>query len=91
MNQEEVVDTIVQNDKDEIFKFKEHAILFRTNAMMRRFEEELRTQRVPYFVQGAMSFFDRKEVKDIFSYMRFFANTADEMSLIESLKCPTEE
>lgn len=68
--------------------FNDHALLFRTNAMMRRFEEELRHERVPYRVVGAMSFFDRKEVKDILAYMRFLANPDDELSMMRVMRVP---
>lgn len=83
-----VARTIVDNVKENRFRYRDHALLFRTNAMMRRFEEELRHARVPYRVVGAMSFFERKEIKDILAYMRFFANTADELSLTRVLKVP---
>jgi superfamily I DNA/RNA helicase len=68
--------------------YTDHALLFRTNAMMRRFEEEMRVQNVPYRVVGAMSFYDRKEIKDIVAYMRFFANPSDELSFLRVLKTP---
>ena len=80
--------TIKENDKTTNYKFSDHALLMRTNAMMRRFEEELRRYRIPYRVMGALSFFDRKEIKDILAYLRFFANTCDEMSLQRILKVP---
>ncbi len=66
----------------------DYALLFRTNAMMRRFEEELRLERVPYRVVGAMSFFDRKEVKDILAYMRFLSNPDDELSMMRVVRVP---
>lgn len=85
-----LVGTILENNKKGTYTFSDHAILFRTNALMRRFEEELRIQRIPYYVQGSMSFFDRKEVKDVFAYLNFFANTDDELSLTRILKVPNK-
>jgi superfamily I DNA/RNA helicase len=68
--------------------FKDHALLVRANATMRRFEEALRRAKVPYKVFGALSFFDSKEIKDVLAYLRFFANPADEISLQRVLKVP---
>lgn len=70
------------------FRYSDFAILVRTNAMMRRFEEEMRHDGVPYRVIGAMSFFDRREVKDLVAYMRFLANPDDELSMSRVLKVP---
>ncbi len=83
-----IIETIQKQVKQKRFAYKSHAILLRTNALMRRFEEEFRIQRIPYHIQGAMSFFDRKEVKDIFAYLRFFGNTNDEVSLLRMIKVP---
>jgi len=80
--------TIKENNKTTKYTFSDHALLMRTNAMMRRFEEELRRYRIPYHVMGAMSFFDRKEIKDVLAYLRFFANTNDETSFQRILKVP---
>jgi DNA helicase-2/ATP-dependent DNA helicase PcrA len=70
------------------FAYKDHALLVRANAMMRRFEEAMRRAKVPYKVFGALSFFDSKEIKDVLAYLRFFANPADEISLQRVLKVP---
>ncbi len=83
-----IVGTIMDNHKSGNYAYKDHALLFRTNAQMARFEEELRIQRIPYEIQGGMSFFERKEIKDILAYLRFFANTYDELSLQRVLKVP---
>jgi superfamily I DNA/RNA helicase len=71
-----IADTINFHNNHSSFSFADHAILLRTNALMRRFETELRNKKVPYKVSGSLSFFERKEIKDVVSYMRFFANTA---------------
>jgi superfamily I DNA/RNA helicase len=83
-----IITTISAHTAQTRLTYKDHAILLRTNALMARFEEELRIRRIPYHVQGALSFFARKEVKDVIAYLRFFANTHDELSLARILKVP---
>ncbi len=83
-----VIQAIIDNVKQRRYGYGDHAMLFRTNRMMRRFEEELRIRRVPYYVAGAMSFFDRREVKDVLAYVRFIANEQDEVSLMRLLQTP---
>lgn len=85
-----VVEQIFQFDKLDMFSYSKQSILFRANAHMRRFEEELRSRRIPYKVQGATGFFDRKEVKDIFAYLNFFGNNDDELSLARVLQVPNK-
>ncbi len=85
-----VADAIVSNVESKEFYFRDHALLFRTNALMRRFEEGLRRKRVPYRTIGATSFFDRKEIRDVLAYLRFFANHEDELSLERVMKVPNK-
>lgn len=85
-----IASVIAENNEHTSFRYYDHAILLRTNAMMRRFEEELRKKGVRYQVSGAMSFFERKEIKDLVAYLRFFANPHDELSMTRVLKVPNK-
>jgi DNA helicase-2/ATP-dependent DNA helicase PcrA len=67
---------------------KDFAILYRTNAQSRAFEEALRKQNIPYKVIGGMSFYQRKEVKDFLAYLRLVVNHADEEALRRVINYP---
>ena len=70
------------------YPFEDMAILYRTNAQSRGFEEHLMRARIPYRVVGGLKFYDRKEVKDIIAYMQFIVNTEDEVSLLRIINTP---
>jgi DNA helicase-2/ATP-dependent DNA helicase PcrA len=65
------------------------AIFYRTNAQSRVIEDALRTNGIPYQIFGAVSFYKRKEIKDVVAYLRFTLNTRDEESLRRIINFPT--
>ncbi|BAT56422.1 ATP-dependent DNA helicase, Rep family [Nostoc sp. NIES-3756] len=64
------------------------AILYRTNAQSRPFEELLVRNQIPYTVVGGMKFYDRKEIKDVIAYLRAIANPSDTVSLLRVINTP---
>jgi len=68
--------------------FSDFAILYRTNAQSRIFEEALRKRNIPYRVYGGLSFYQRKEIKDVLAYCRLIINTFDEEALKRIINYP---
>lgn len=69
-------------------RYSDFAILYRTNAQSRTFEEALSRREIPYRVLGGLRYYDRKEVKDIISYMRLVQNPADDLALTRIINEP---
>ena len=63
-------------------KYSDFAILYRTNAQSRTFEDALSRKDIPYRVVGGVRYYDRAEIKDMVAYMRLVANPADELALM---------
>ncbi|WP_312653475.1 DNA helicase PcrA [Proteiniclasticum sp.] len=68
--------------------YREMAVLYRTNAQSRKFEEALMREGVPYKIIGGLRFYDRKEIKDILAYLRIINNPFDEVSLRRIINVP---
>ena len=74
--------------KDPSLHYSDFAILYRTNVQSRRFEEALSAKEIPYQVLSGLRYYDRKEIKDIMSYMRVVDNPHDDASLLRILNEP---
>ncbi len=83
-----VADTIKEQQLRNHYKNTDFAILYRTNAQSRAYEESLRKQGIVYRIYGGMSFYQRKEIKDLLAYLRIIVNTADEVALQRIINYP---
>ena len=80
-----IQDTTIERGYD----YKDFAILYRTNAQSRSFEEALRKLSIPYKVYGSISFYQRKEIKDLLAYFRIAINHKDDEALLRIINYPT--
>lgn len=85
----QVVSMIVEHKNRYHLTNDDFAILYRTNAQSRVFEEALKNKRIPYKIYGGTSFYDRKEVKDVLGYLRVIVNPKDEEGLKRVINYPT--
>ena len=69
-------------------EYSDFAILYRTNAQSRSFEEQMRKDGIPYRIYGGLSFYQRKEIKDVIAYFRVVANPSDEEALRRIINYP---
>ncbi len=85
---ESVVMKLVAHKFEHQTRYSDYAILYRSNYLSRAFEEQLRSQRVPYTVSGGTSFFEKSEIKDITAYLRLIANPDDDPAFIRAITTP---
>jgi putative ATP-dependent helicase pcrA len=83
-----VVKEIAKLQRSQTFEYDSFAILYRTNAQSRSFEDELRKSLIPYKIYGGLSFYQRKEIKDIIAYFRLVANPNDEEAFKRIINYP---
>jgi DNA helicase-2/ATP-dependent DNA helicase PcrA len=83
-----LISKIQEEVKEKGRKYKDFAILYRTNAQSRTVEEAFVKSNIPYQIVGGHKFYDRKEIKDILAYLRLVANPADTMSLNRIVNTP---
>lgn len=83
-----VAGEIAETQLREHYKYQDYAILYRTNAQSRIFEEALRKRNIPYKIYGGLSFYQRKEIKDLLAYYRITINPADNEALKRIINFP---
>lgn len=84
-----VASSIFENKMQQQLKDSDFAVLYRTNAQSRAIEDALRKKNIPYRIYGGLSFYQRKEVKDIIAYLRLVLNPKDDEALKRSINYPT--
>jgi DNA helicase-2/ATP-dependent DNA helicase PcrA len=82
----EIINKIIHNNNDT--PLNEIAILYRTNAQSRTFEEQLRRNSLPYQIIGGITFYQRKEIKDLMAYLKLIANIKDDVSFQRVINYP---
>lgn len=83
-----IADCIDRYVMEEGRQYQNFAILYRTNAQSRSFEEVLLTRGIPYVIRGTLRFYDRKEIKDMIAYMRLVANPDDNVAFTRVINEP---
>lgn len=83
-----IADTILKDTRSNRRSFKDFAILYRTNAQSRAFEEVFITMRIPHVLIGGTRFYERKEIKDMIAYLRLVLNPEDTISLRRIINVP---
>jgi len=83
-----IINKIFDKSRGEGLPYSEFAILYRTNRQSRSFEESLRKLNIPYKIYGGLSFYQRKEIKDLLAYFRLTANHNDEEALKRVINYP---
>ena len=75
--------------REDACEWSDFAILYRTNSQSRSFEEQMRKDNIPYRIYGGLSFYQRKEIKDVIAYFRLVANPDDEEAFKRIINYPT--
>lgn len=83
-----IVDQINHLKREEKYSYSDFAVLYRMNTQSRAIEDILRREGIPYKIVGGLKFYERKEIKDIVSYLRLVHNTSDNLSLMRIINEP---
>src|SRR5690606_23963475 len=79
---------IMKGIKEEEQQYKDYAILYRTNAQSRVLEENLVRENIPYRILGGVSFYQRKEIKDVIAYLKIISNGLDDLAVKRIINVP---
>jgi ATP-dependent DNA helicase Rep len=85
---EKVVSLLLHHHFKHRTRYRDYAILYRGNHQSRLFERVLREHRIPYYLSGGMSFFERSEIKDVMAYLRLVANPDDDNAFLRIVNTP---
>ncbi len=88
---ERVVSELISHKFHHHASFADYAILYRSNYQSRLFERVLRTHKIPYFISGGTSFFERTEIKDFMAYLRLVVNPDDDNAFLRIINTPRRE
>lgn len=83
-----VIETLESNCFDHHLSFQDTAIFYRTNAQSRSFEDALLSKNIPYEIIGGISFYQRREVKDLLAYLRLFISPSDSIAFTRTINIP---
>ena len=83
-----IIQQINSLKREEYYKYEDFAILYRMNSQSRAIEDVLRREDIPYKIIGGLKFYERKEIKDIISYLRIIANQNDNLALVRVINEP---
>ena len=82
-----IADTIMENVEKRKYEYKDFTVLYRANFQSRAIEQKLIKSKIPYRIFGGIEFYQRKEIKDIISFMKIFVNPSDKISFVRMCKC----